>query len=68
VEFGIIICKITETIAKGLVPRGWMIDYAPGEEGKFFRVVVGRQTRRETVEGLVKAIEQLAENIAGTDL
>lgn len=51
---------VTERIAHRLVPRGWMIDYAPGEKGKFFRVVVGRETRKGTVEGLVKAIEAVA--------
>jgi glutamate decarboxylase len=47
---------VTESIAQRLVTKGWMIDYAPGEKGKFFRAVVGRETRKETIEGLVKAI------------
>lgn len=55
--------RTTEEITKALIPRGFMIDFAPGEEGKFFRVVVNGQTRRETVEGLVKAIEDVGENI-----
>jgi len=55
--------KTTEAIAKALVPRGWMIDYAPGEEGKFFRVVTNAQTRRDTVEGLFKAISEVGANI-----
>lgn len=55
--------RVTETIAQQLLSRGFMIDYAPGDNGKFFRVVVGRETTRETVEGLVKAIEQLAEQL-----
>jgi glutamate decarboxylase len=58
--------KITETIAQRLVTRGWMIDYAPGDQGKFFRAVVGRETRRETVEGLVKAIGFLAAELERT--
>ena len=37
-----------------------MIDFAPGDEGKFFRVVVNGQTQKGTVEGLVKAIEDVA--------
>ena len=49
--------KATEDIAGRLVREGFMIDYAPGEKGKFFRVVVNRDTRRETVDGLLKAIE-----------
>ena len=36
-----------------------MVDYAPGEDGKFFRVVVNPATRRGTLEGLVKAIEEI---------
>jgi glutamate decarboxylase len=52
--------ELTATIAQRLITRGWMIDYAPGDRGKFFRAVVGRETRRETVEGLVKAIGIIA--------
>jgi len=55
--------QITEEISKALVPRGFMIDYAPGEDGKFFRVVVNGQTRKETVEGLVRAIEEVGKGI-----
>ena len=56
--------QTTEKISQALIPRGFMIDYAPGAEGKFFRVVVNGQTRKETVEGLVKAIEEVGTNIA----
>ena len=52
--------KTTEIIAQKLVPMGWMVDYAPGENGKFFRVVVSREVRKETIEGLVLAIEKAA--------
>ena len=55
--------KMTEQITKQLILRGFMIDFAPGEEGRFFRVVVNGQTRRETVEGLVKAIEDVGKQI-----
>ena len=41
-----------------------MIDYAPGEDGKFFRVVINGQTRIETVEGLVKGIEEVGSGIS----
>lgn len=51
---------VTANIVHGLVARGFMIDYAPGEHGKFFRVVVNRDTKRETMEGLIKAIEDVA--------
>jgi glutamate decarboxylase len=52
--------KMTSEIAGKLVTRGFMIDYAPGEKGKFFRVVVNGGTRRGTVEGLVRALEECA--------
>lgn len=34
-----------------------MIDFAPGEKGKFFRVVVNISTLPDTVVGLVQAIK-----------
>ena len=55
--------RTTEEITKALIPRGFMIDFAPGEEGKFFRVVVNGQTRRGTVEGLVRAIEEVGGDV-----
>jgi glutamate decarboxylase len=51
--------KTTSTIVQRLIPRGFMVDYAPGEKGGMFRVVANIQTRRETIEGLVKAIEEV---------
>jgi glutamate decarboxylase len=42
-----------------LIRRGFMVDYAPGEQGAFFRVVVNIQTRKGTVDGLIKAIEEV---------
>ena len=55
--------RITEEVTRALEPRGFMTDYAPGEDGKFFRVVVNGQTRRETVEGLVKAIDDVGSSL-----
>ena len=55
--------KTTEEIARKLIPRGFMVDYAPGEEGKFFRVVVNGGTLKPTIEGLVKAIEEVGKDI-----
>ncbi|KAI9745989.1 MAG: hypothetical protein M1818_000670 [Claussenomyces sp. TS43310] len=51
--------RVTRDIAQALIARGFMVDYAPGEKGSFFRVVVNTQTRVETVEGLVRAIEDI---------
>jgi glutamate decarboxylase len=55
--------QVTEKIANRLITQGWMVDYTSGRKGKFFRVVVGRETRKETVEGLVKAIQQVAREL-----
>jgi glutamate decarboxylase len=52
--------KMTADIAKRLISRGFMIDYAPGDRGKFFRVVVNGGTRQGTLNGLVKALEETA--------
>ncbi|GAB7361328.1 hypothetical protein MBLNU230_g1384t1 [Neophaeotheca triangularis] len=59
------ISKVTEEVSKALMVRGFMIDYAPGEEGKFFRVVVNGQTELGTVEGLVKAVAEVGEGVVG---
>ncbi|KAF2767334.1 PLP-dependent transferase [Teratosphaeria nubilosa] len=55
--------KRTAEITKALITRGFMIDYAPGEEGSFFRVVVNGQTTRGTVDGLLKAIEEVGDGL-----
>ncbi|KAL5113229.1 Glutamate decarboxylase 2, partial [Pleosporales sp. CAS-2024a] len=55
--------KVTADMAARLVTRGFMIDYAPGDKGYFFRVVVNGGTRRGTVEGLVKALEETADHL-----
>lgn len=46
----------TRVMVGKLVGRGFMVDYAPGEKGSFFRVVVNCQTLKGTAEGLVKAL------------
>ncbi|KFY93230.1 hypothetical protein V500_03843 [Pseudogymnoascus sp. VKM F-4518 (FW-2643)] len=48
--------KETAAIVEKLVYRGFMVDHAPGQRGNFFRVVVNVQTRKGTLDGLVKAI------------
>ncbi|TGO46233.1 hypothetical protein BOTNAR_0601g00060 [Botryotinia narcissicola] len=55
--------KITQDVAQKLLTRGFMVDYASGEKGKFFRAVVNVQTRRETMEGLIKAIVEISEGV-----
>ncbi|KAI1385886.1 glutamate decarboxylase [Hypoxylon trugodes] len=54
--------RTKETVGK-LVQRGFMVDYAPGEKGSFFRVVVNCQTLRSTVEGLVKALREVGKEV-----
>lgn len=56
--------RTTEKMAHRLAMLGFMIDYAPGDNGKFFRVVVGRETREETIEGLVQALEQAGAEVS----
>lgn len=55
--------EFTADIAKSLVPRGFMVDYAPGDKGAFLRVVVNRGTRNETVHGLLQAVVMLGKGI-----
>lgn len=55
--------EFTDNIAKSLIPRGFMVDYAPGDKGAFLRVVVNRETRNETVHGLLEAVVQVGKGI-----
>jgi glutamate decarboxylase len=48
---------ITRKVTGELVRKGFMIDYAPGDKGSFFRAVVNIGTEKGTVDGLIKAIE-----------
>ncbi len=48
--------RTTRELSHALLGKGFMVDYAPGERGSFFRVVVNTQTRRETLDGLIIAI------------
>lgn len=58
--------KRTKIMVRKLVSRGFMVDYAPGDNGSFFRVVVNCQTRRETVEGLVKALGEVGREVSSS--
>jgi glutamate decarboxylase len=55
--------RVTSSIVQSLIPRGFMVDYAPGDNGSFFRVVVNSQTRKGTVDGLLKAIEEVGSGL-----
>lgn len=62
---------VTEAIARTIIGRGFMVDYAPpgasdkhlAGMGKFFRCVVNLRTTRATVEGLIRAIEEVGPGI-----
>ncbi|KAI0886848.1 glutamate decarboxylase [Annulohypoxylon maeteangense] len=53
----------TREIVERLVPRGFMVDYAPGERGSLFRVVVNCSTLRSTVEGLFRALREAGREV-----
>ncbi|KAI1210207.1 glutamate decarboxylase [Annulohypoxylon truncatum] len=53
----------TREIVARLVPRGFMIDYAPGEKGSLFRVVVNCSTLKSTVGGLFKALREAGREV-----
>ena len=59
---------ITSRIVQSLIPRGFMVDYAPAlsheiERGSFFRVVVNISTVRETVAWLIQEIHIAGQQI-----
>ncbi|MCJ1308600.1 hypothetical protein MMC25_002253 [Agyrium rufum] len=56
--------QCTEKIANGLIRDGFMVDFAPGEKGSFFRCVVNRGTEKGTIRGLLTAVKRLGEEIA----
>ena len=54
--------RTREAVAR-LIRRGFMIDFAPGQHGSFFRVVLNWQTRPGTVQGLVRALELVRKEV-----
>lgn len=57
----------TAMIVHKLIPRGFMVDYAPGSKGSFFRVVVNCQTLKTTMDGFVKALLEVGGGIYGNE-
>lgn len=57
------VTKLTADIVAKLILKGFMIDYSPGEMGHFFRAVVNVQTRKGTVDGLIKAVVETAKEM-----
>ena len=57
----------TEVITQRLVSRGFMIDYAPGGRGKFFRVVINISTEEATVKRLVGLILDTGKEVVAAE-
>lgn len=55
----------TIAVAERLAAKGWMTDYAPGEEGHFFRVVCNINLRDESVAKFVQAVEEVGSEVIG---
>ncbi|KAI0595942.1 pyridoxal phosphate-dependent transferase [Biscogniauxia sp. FL1348] len=53
----------TREMARRLVARGFMVDYAPGDQGCFFRAVVNCQTLPATLDGLVIALKEVGREV-----
>ena len=51
--------QTTRGLVARLIPKGFMVDFAPGEQGSFFRVVVNWQTLPATVDRLITTLEEL---------
>ncbi|ORY58832.1 glutamate decarboxylase [Pseudomassariella vexata] len=54
--------RTREMVGK-LIARGFMIDYAPGDRGSFFRVVINCQTLQGTLDGLLKALGEVGKEL-----
>jgi glutamate decarboxylase len=52
----------TKEITAALLHRGFMIDYAPGDRGNFFRVVVNSETQQDTMDRLVVLLQDIGSN------
>ncbi|ORY22432.1 pyridoxal phosphate-dependent transferase [Naematelia encephala] len=55
--------KRTAEITARLVRKGWMLDYAPGPKGEFFRVVVNAGLSDGTCRALVNALKEVGEQV-----
>ena len=54
----------TRRLAEDLLTRDYLIDYAPGRQGLFFRAVISLNTRYKTVEQLIETVVELGRQIA----
>lgn len=53
---------ITAYISEQLPSKGFMVDYAPGPMGKFLRVVTNGTTTNETMDSIVKSIDEIGQS------
>lgn len=51
--------EISAIISERLPSRGFMVDYAPGPIGKFLRVVTNGHTKKETMDHMMSAIDEI---------
>lgn len=58
----------TAEMTARLIRRGWMVDFAPGDRGKFFRVVINLGTLEGTVDGLFAAFETVGKEVVAEGL
>lgn len=54
---------ITAFISERLPSRGFMVDYAPGPVGKFLRVVTNGTTTNETMDSMMRAIDEIGKSV-----
>lgn len=54
--------KLTKEIAQKLIGHGFMVDFAPGEQGSFLRLVVNRLTKKETIDSFILAIQRIGKD------
>ncbi len=59
--------RIMEEVVPEPLPRGWIVDYAQNERCAFLRVVIGWETRFETVEALARDVVAVSREIIGSD-
>ncbi|KAG5930348.1 L-aspartate decarboxylase dtxS4 [Claviceps africana] len=56
--------KRTRIMARKMLGRGFMFDFAPGPRGDFFRVVINCQTLLGTVDGLFRALCEVGRELS----
>lgn len=55
--------RVTRAMIAKMVHRGFMFDFAPGPDGDFFRVVLNCETLPGTVDGLLKGLSEVGDEV-----